>query len=199
VDSQAQTILKYQVKGLEGINDSLVEKYYKDNKENFRRPTAYRASHVLIMPFSPDLIKNSKIEDLQNNKKELRIKAREKILEIQGYSKSGVDIEELAKKYSHDESTSGKGGDLGFFYGEALEKSFTDAVKKLKVDEISDVVETKFGFHLIKLTEMKSGEYAPFSDMKEVIQEHLFMEGARDRVSDYIVSLRKKAKIEVFY
>ena len=199
VDSQAQTILKHQVKGLEGINDSLVEKYYKDNKENFRRPTAYRASHVLIMPFSPDLIKNSKIEDLQNNKKELRIKAREKILEIQGYSKSGVDIEELAKKYSHDESTSGKGGDLGFFYGEALEKSFTDAVKKLKVDEISGVVETKFGFHLIKLTEMKSGEYAPFSDMKEVIQEHLFMEGARDRVSDYIVSLRKKAKIEVFY
>ena len=92
-----------------------------------------------------------------------------------------------------------KGVTWVFFYDEALEKSFTDAVKKLKVGEISDVVETKFGFHLIKLTETKSGEYAPFSDMKEAIQEHLFMEGARDRVSDYIVSLRKKAKIEVFY
>ena len=199
VDSQAQIILKQQVKGMVGIDDSLVEKYYKDNKENFRRPTAYRASHVLIMPFSPELIKNSKIEDLRSNKKELRVKAREKILEIQEQSKRGVDIAELATKYSHDESTSKNGGDLGFFYAEAVEKTFTDAVAKLKIGEISDIVETKFGFHLIKLTETKPGEYAPFSDMKGAIQEHLFMEGARDRVSDYIASLRKKSEIEIFY
>jgi len=199
VDSQAQIILKQQVKGMVGVDDSLVEKYYKDNKENFRRPTAYRASHVLIMPFSPELIKNSKIEDLRNNEKELRVKAREKILEIQEQLKRGVDIAELATKYSHDESTSKNGGDLGFFYAEAVEKSFTDAVAKLKIGEISDIVETKFGFHLIKLTETKPGEYAPFSDMKGAIQEHLFMEGARDRVSDYIASLRKKAEIEIFY
>ena len=199
VDSQAQTILKQQVKGMIGIDDNLVEKYYKDNRENFRRPTAYRASHVLIMPFSPELIKNSKIEDLQNNKKELRDRARKKILEIQEQLKDGIDIGELAKKFSHDESTSQNGGDLGFFYAEAVEKSFTDAVAKLKVGEISDIVETTFGFHLIKLTETKPGEYASFSDMKKAIQEHLFMEGARDRVSDYIASLRKKAEIEIFY
>ena len=199
VDSQAQIILKQQVKGMVGIDDNLVEKYYKDNKENFRRPTAYRASHVLIMPFSPELIKNSKIEELQNNKEELRAKAREKILEIQEQVKRGVGLAELAKKYSHDESTSQNGGDLGFFYAEAVERSFADAVAKLKTGKISDIVETKFGFHLIKLTETKPGEYAPFSDMKEAIQEHLFMEGARDRVSDYIVSLRKKAEIEIFY
>ena len=199
VDSQAQTILKQQVKGMLGIDDNLVENYYNNNKENFRRPTAYRASHVLIMPFSPELIKNSKIEDLQNNKKELRGKAREKILKIQEQLKGGVDIEELAKKHSHDESTSKNGGDLGFFYAEAVEKTFTDAVSKLKVGEISDIVETKFGFHVIKLTETKPGEYASFSDMKKSIQEHLFMEGARDRVSSYIASLRKKAEIEIFY
>jgi len=199
VDSQAQIILKQQVKGMVGIDDSLVEQYYKDNRENFRRPIAYRASHVLIMPFTPELIKNSKIEDLRNNEKELRVKARKKIFEIQEQSKRGVDIAELATKYSHDESTSKNGGDLGFFYAEAVEKTFTDAVAKLKIGEISDIVETKFGFHLIKLTETKPGEYAPFSDMKGAIQEHLFMEGARDRVSDYIVSLRKKAEIEIFY
>ena len=80
-----------------------------------------------------------------------------------------------------------------------MEKTFTDAVAKLKIGEISDIVETKFGFHLIKLTETKPGEYAPFSDMKGAIQEHLFMKSARDRVSDYIVSLRKKSEIEIFY
>jgi peptidyl-prolyl cis-trans isomerase C len=199
VDSQAQIILKQQVKGMVGIDDNLVEKYYKDNRQNFRRPTAYRASHILIMPFSPELIKNSKIEDLQNNKKELRDKARIKILKIQEQLKGGIDIAELAKKYSHDESTSQNGGDLGFFYAEAVEKSFTDAVAKLQVGEISDIVETKFGFHLIKLAETKPGEYAPFLDMKKAIQEHLFMEGARDQVSGYISSLRKKAEIKIFY
>ena len=175
VDSQAQIILKQQVKGMVGIDDNLVEKYYKDNKENFRRPTAYRASHELIMPFSPELIKNSKIEDLRNNKKELRIKAREKILEIQEQLKRGVDIAELATKYSHDESTSQNGGELGFFYAEAVERSFADVVAKLQVGKISDIVETKFGFHLIKLIDKKPGEYAPFVDLKDSIQKYLFI------------------------
>ena len=199
VDAQAQTILKQQVKGMVGVDDNLVEKYYNDNKENFRRPMAYRASHVLVMPFSPELIKNSKIEDLQKNKEGLRAKAREKIFEIQTQLKNGVGIGQLAKQYSHDESTSQNGGDLGFFYAESVEKSFADTVAKLKVGETSDIVETKFGFHLIELTETKPGEYAPFSDMKEAIQEHLFMEGAQGQVLNYIASLRKKAKIEIFY
>ena len=106
---------------------------------------------------------------------------------------------ELAKKYSHDGSTADNGGDLGFLYAEGVEKTFADAVAKLEVGEVSDVVETKYGFHLIMLTATKPSEYAPFSDMKESIQEHLFMEEARNRVSDYIASLRKKAEIEVLY
>lgn len=199
VDSQAQIILKQQVKGMTGVNDVMVEKYYEENKENFRRPTAYRASHVLIMPFSPDIIKKTKIEDLQGKKEELTQKAKEKILEIQIELKNGEDIEKLAKKYSHDESTAQNGGDLGFFYAESAEKRFTDAVSKLRVGETSDVVETKFGFHLIKLTDTKPSEYASFTDMKKSIQEHLFMEEARSRVSDYIASLREKAKIEILY
>ncbi len=126
-------------------------------------------------------------------------KAREKILEVQKELKGGTDIAELAKKYSHDEVSSDKGGDLGFFYAEGVEKSFSEAVAKLKIGEVTDVVETKFGFHLIKLTETKASEYAPFKEMEQAIQEHLFMVKARDRVADYMASLRKKAKIEILY
>ena len=199
VDAQAQNILEQQVKGKVGIDDVAVEKYYKANKENFLRPMAFRVSHLLIMPFPPEIIQSSRIEDLQARKEELREKARKKILKIQKELESGVDIAELAKKYSHDESTAKNGGDLGFFYADGVEKAFAEAVTKLEVGEVSDVVETKFGFHLIKLTNTKLGEYAPFTDMKESIREHLFMEGARNLVSDYISSLRKKAKIEIFY
>ena len=113
--------------------------------------------------------------------------------------KKGIDIAELAKKYSHDESTAGNGGDLGFFYADGVEKTFADAVAKLEVGEVTDVVETKFGFHLIKLIDIKPSEFAPLKDMEEAIQKHLFMEKARNRVLDYVASLRTKAKIEVLY
>ena len=59
----------------------------------------------------------------------------------------------MAKKFSHDESTANSGGDLGFFYADGVEKTFADAVTKLQVGEFTDVVETSFGFHLIKLVD----------------------------------------------
>ena len=199
VDALAKMILENHVKGNVKIDDKTVQKYYVDNKENFRRPVAFRASHVLISPFPPDMIRSSKLEDLQLKKEELRKKAREKILEIQSDLKNGGDIAELAKKFSHDESTANSGGDLGFFYADGMEKTFSDAVSKLKIGEVSDIVETKFGFHLVKLLETKPSELAPFKDMEEAIQKHLFMEKAQSRVLDYVASLRKKASIEVFY
>ncbi len=199
VDALAGIILENHVKGKVEINDAEVKKYYDDNREKFHRPEAYRVSHVLISPFPPDLIRNSKIEELRARKDELMKKAREKILEVQKELKGGTDIAELAKKYSHDEVSSDKGGDLGFFYAEGVEKSFSEAVAKLKIGEVTDVVETKFGFHLIKLTETKASEYAPFKEMEQAIQEHLFMVKAQDRVADYMASLRKKAKIEILY
>ena len=199
VDALAKIILEKQVKGHVKIDDTAVQKYYVDNKKNFRRPMAFRVRHVLISPFPPDMIRNSKIEDLQEKKEELREKARKKIIEIQQEFKSGTDIEKLAKKYSHDESTAENGGDLGFFYADGVEKTFSDAVAKIEVGEVTDVVETKYGFHLIKLIDIKPSEFAPFKDMEEAIQKHLFMEKARNRVLDYVASLRTKAKIEVLY
>ena len=199
VDAQAQMIIKQQVQGKVEIDDADVQKYFQNNKENFLRPAAFRVSHILVMPFSPEMIKNTKIEDLQDRKEELRQKAKKKILGIQKELKNGAEIADLAKKYSHDESTAQNGGDLGFFYADGVEKVFADAVSKLEVGEVSDVVETTFGFHLIELTETKPSEYAPFEDMKEAIQKHLFMEGASNRVTDYIIDLRKKAEIEIFY
>ena len=70
---------------------------------------------------------------------------------------------------------------------------------KLKVGEVTDVIETAFGFHLVKLVDTKPSELASFKDMEEAIQKHLFMARAQVRVLDYVANLREKADIEVFY
>ena len=202
VDVLAKIILEKQFKGKVKEDDAdgdAVQKYYEANKKEWESPMAFRARHVLIMPFTPDMMRSETIEDLQAKKEELREKAYKKILEIQNELKNGTNIEELAKKYSHDESTAENGGDLGFFYADRVEKAFVDAVAKLEVGEVTDVVETSYGFHLIELIDTDPGGYAPFEDMKEIIREEMFKEKARDHVSDYIASLRKKAKIEVLY
>lgn len=199
VDSLAHLILEKQVKGQVEIDDATVKKYYEENREKFHRPKAYRANHILISPFPPDLIRKSKVEELRAKKEELTEKARKKIKEIQEELKNGADIAELAKKYSHDEVTAKNGGDLDFFYLDAVEKSFGDAVAKLKIGETSDIVETNSGFHLIKLVETKPSEHASLKEMEGSIQKHLFMEAAQDRVTDYLAGLRKKAKIKILY
>ena len=192
-------IIEKQVKGQIEIDDAKVKKYYDDNREKFNRPKSYRTAHILISPLTPELIRNSKVEELRARRDELTETARKRILEIQEELKGGADLAELAKKYSHDEATAKNGGDLGFFYLDGVEKSFGDAVVKLEIGGISDVVETNFGFHLIKLVETKPSEYASFKEMESAIQRHLYMEAAQDKIANYMSGLRKNAKIVVLY
>ncbi|NIQ03282.1 MAG: hypothetical protein GWM98_25240 [Nitrospinaceae bacterium] len=69
----------------------------------------------------------------------------------------------------------------------------------MKIGETSGIVETEFGYHIIRLIETKPSEYAPFKDVEESIQQHLFMTEAQKLVARYINTLRKKADIIVYY
>jgi parvulin-like peptidyl-prolyl isomerase len=84
-------------------------------------------------------------------------------------------------------------------YKGVFDPMFDKAVADLKVGETSDIVETEFGYHIIQLMETKPSEYAPFEDVKESIQKHLFMTEAQKLVGRYIEGLRKKADIIVYY
>jgi len=76
---------------------------------------------------------------------------------------------------------------------------FDQAVGKLKIGETSGIVETEFGYHIVQLLETKPPGYAPFADVEESIQKHLFMTEAQKLVGRYIEALRKKADIIVYY
>ena len=130
---------------------------------------------------------------------ELSKEAEKKINGIYKKIKPGADFGELAKKYSEDEGSAKNGGDLEYMYAGVFDPEFDKAVFALKVGEVSGVVKTSFGFHIIKLNETRPSEQAPFAEVKESIQKHLFMEKANIKVQEYIDGLRKKADIKLLY
>ncbi len=197
VDLTARKLIDEQIRGKVPISDADVKKYYEDNKKQFFRPEAFRARHIFIAVFPPDLVKKSTPQELQARKEELDKEAEKKINEISKEVQSGGNFAELAQKYSHDAGSAEVGGDLDFIYKGVFEPAFDEAVSKLKPGEISGVVKTSFGYHIIKLIETKPGEQATFAEMEEGIQKHLFMEQAQNKVEMYLKKLRKKAKIEI--
>lgn len=197
VDLMAKKLIDDQVRGKIKITDEDVKKYYESNKEKFFRPDAFRASHIFIAIFPPELVKESTPSELQKRKDELDKVAKKKIDEVLKEVRAGGDFAELAKKYSHDAASAGQGGDLDFIYKGVFDPAFDEAISKMKPGDISDGVKTPYGYHIIKLVETKPAEQAPFSELEEAIQKHLFLEKAQEKVGTYLQGLRKKAKIEI--
>ena len=199
IDLIAKNLLDERVKGKVHITDTQVKKFYEDKKESFKRPESFRARHIFVPYFPFDAVKNTPPEELKKKADEYRAASKKKIDEAYAKVKAGGNFEELAKEYSEDAGSADKGGDLDFMYKGVFDPMFDKAVAGLKIGETSGIVETEFGFHIIQLMETKPAEYAPFEEVKESIQKHLFLTEAQKLVGRYIETLRKKATIIVYY
>jgi len=197
VDLTAKKLIDDQVRGKIKITDEDVKKYYESNKKKFFQPEAYRASHIFIAIYPPELVKKSSEKELRKRQEELDKKAEKKINGILKELKAGGDFAKLAKKHSNDAGSAQQGGDLDYIYKGVFDPAFDEAISKMKVGDISEVVKTPYGYHIIKLVDIKPAEQVPFSEMEEAIQKHLFMEKAQEKVGHYLQGLRKKAKIEI--
>jgi peptidyl-prolyl cis-trans isomerase C len=132
-------------------NEKAIEAYarnkYQANFEKFQVPAQSRASHILIEKKDDNSIKE----------------AQELLAKIKG----GAKFEDLAKEFSKDPGSAARGGDLGFFGEGRMVKPFEDAVKALgKPGDISDVVESQFGFHIIRLEERQAKTTRSFEEVK---------------------------------
>ena len=163
------------------IKDDEAEEFYNENIENFKMPERVKASHILI---------SAEKADDEASKKE----AREKIEKIQKQIKNGDSFSELSKAHSSCPS-SNNGGDLGFFARGQMVKPFEDAAFGLKVGEVSDIVETKFGYHLIKLTDKKAAETESFDTAKPRIKGWLKEQKVDQKFKQYLETLKNKAII----
>ncbi len=164
------------------VSDAEVKKFYDENQDKFKQPATIRASHILckVDPKATDA-----------DKKKAREKAEGLLKEV----KAGKDFAELAKTNS-DCPSNAQGGDLGFFGKGQMVPAFENAAFALKPGEVSDVVETQFGYHVIKVTDKKDAGVTKFDDVKERIQAYLKNTKVQKGVQDYVAKLKEKAKIE---
>ena len=112
---------------------------------------------------------------------------------------AGADFAELAGK--HSQGPSGKrGGELGYFSRGDMAKPFEDAAFALKEPgELSDVIKTRFGYHLIKLEDRREAGLVPFEEVQEKLQEYLQQEKVKEAVQSYVKQLRQEAEIKRFH
>lgn len=155
------------------VSDAEVESYYEKNKSQFYQQPAKRASHILFKP-----------EDK---------KTAEKVLKL---LKDGGDFSALAKEYSQDESTKDKGGDLGW-PTTAYVSEFEDALDKLGKGEMSGLVKSPYGYHIILVTDERTGTQQTLAEAKDKIVEILQQEAKSNSYQDYLDKLREDADIEI--
>jgi len=166
------------------ISDKETKEYYDKNPDLFKQPEKVQARHILI-----------KVETGASEAE--KSKALKKIKGIQKELKAGGNFVELAKKYSQCPS-SADGGNLGYFARGQMVKSFEDAAFSMQNGEISDIVETTFGYHLIQVEGKTPETISDYKDVTDKLVPYLKQVNAGEEAKKYIEGLKEKAKIERF-
>ena len=162
--------------------DADTKAFYDANPGQFQQPEQVKASHVLVAVGK---------EDTPAQKAEKRAKAEK----IRADLKGGADFATTAQQYS-DCPSKEKGGDLGYFGKGQMTPPFDAAAFTLKVGDLSDIVESDFGYHIIKVADRKAATTIPYEEAKQDIAGYLESQGKQGAVSTYIQGLRSAAQIE---
>jgi len=150
------------------VSEAEIKAWYDGHKDKFRQPEERRASHILIAS-----------EKLGKDK--AKAKAEGVLKEVQ---KNPAAFADLAKKNSDDPGSAAKGGDLGFFGRGMMVKAFEETAFNLKEGEISGVVESDFGFHIIKVTGVHGAKEKPFAEVRGEIESELKLAGASRKFAE---------------
>ena len=183
-DLAIRKLLDDQIGGKSTVSEKESRAYYDSNLESFKKPEQVRASHILI-----------KVDPGADEAK--KAEARTKIESLQAKLKNGEDFGALAKEYS--EGPSGpKGGDLGFFGRGQMVKPFEETAFTMKPGQVSGMVETRFGYHLIMVTERTPESTLSYEEVKDRLEQYLKQQKAQEAIAAYVETLKGKAKIERF-
>lgn len=187
IDLLTSEYLKEEVIAKIDVTEDDIKSYYKTHQEEFEVPEMIRVRHILIRnPMS-----KSDSTDDKNKRKE---KAEEVLKKI----KAGEDFAGLASEYSEDQGSKEKGGDLGLITKGMMAPELEKVAFSLKPGEVSDIIETRYGFHIIKVEEKRESFIEPYEKIKDKVKERLFNDLKKTRVEEFIRKIEKDAVVEIY-
>jgi hypothetical protein len=176
-------ITRFEIDSRVKIGEKSVIKFYKENQKEFWQEGKVRARHILFISErgSSDKDKAAKLRQAKKVLREIR---------------KGGDFSELAGKYSEDVSAN-SGGDVGFVERGKMVREFEEAVFSLRPGQVSDIVTTEYGYHIIKVDEVFPGKSLSFKEVKDRIRQVLAQQKQKQVYDDWVKELKKTAFIEV--
>jgi peptidyl-prolyl cis-trans isomerase C len=165
------------------VPEAEIKDFYEGSKDSFKREESVRVSHILIK-----VNEEAKPEEKQQ--------ARERAEKIRQEISEGKDFAEMAKKYSEDGNAS-KGGDLSYIKKGYMPSEFDEVAFSLEKGKVSEVVQTRHGYHIIQVLDKKPEGIAPYNEVKNFIGKFLQERLAQKKLASHIEELKKKAKIEI--
>ena len=182
------------------IKDGAAKNFYQANKEKFSKPVLYQVRHILIATIQTP----EKLEDEADQKKALRMakmineEAKSQAEEVLLKIKAGKDFIELAKEYSEDEASYKEGGMLGHLHPDSTIPEIATEMVKLNEGTTSNIIESSFGYHILKLDEIIPSTLMPFEKAESDILNILMKRESQELFKKYLIDLEKNSKIEIF-
>jgi peptidyl-prolyl cis-trans isomerase C len=166
------------------VKPEQVQDFYAKNPDQFQQPERVRASHILIgVPETADAAA----------KTQARAKAEQILKDV----KAGKDFAALAKEHSSDPGSAVNGGDLGYFQQGQMVGPFNDAAFSLKPGATSELVETQFGFHIIRVADKQAPRAVPLEEVRAQVEQYLSNMNRQQETEAFVNALKAKAKLEV--
>jgi peptidyl-prolyl cis-trans isomerase C len=183
-DMAVGRLIEAEIADKVAVKPEQVQDFYDKNPDQFKQPERVRASHILIsVPQNADAAA----------KTEARGKAEQVLKDL----KAGKDFAALAKQHSQDPGSAVQGGDLGFFQQGQMVGPFNDAAFGLAPGATSDLVETQFGYHIIRVAEKQPARAIPLDDVRPKVEDFLKNRNREEQTEAFVKGLRAKGKVEI--
>ena len=187
------------------VSDEEVAKYYEEHKTEpaFQAPERVAASHILIAARSNLIAQEIQREQnlsgaaLTAAVRQETAKRRARAEDICRRAAEDGDFAALAREFSEDPATRERGGDLGTFARDTHARGFDDAAFKLKPNEVSGVIETEFGFHVIKVRSREPSRTLPLDEAAPEIRRRLSAVREAEKLKDWLKQMRSKSNVQI--
>jgi peptidyl-prolyl cis-trans isomerase C len=187
-DRLCHDILLHEITNGIVVPEADVKKFYDDNPDKFKSPERVRAAHILISTQDP--VTHQPVAP-EAKKEKLKLAN-----ELKARAEKGEDFAALAKQYSDDPGSKNKGGEYTFPRGKMVPE-FEAAAFSMKVNQISDPVETQFGYHVIKLLEKLPASTEDFAKAEPDIRDYLTQKEAEKGLPAYLAKLKTGADVKI--